>query len=209
MSSRRILFAISILGAAGLCTALARPVIPSAHPNASPPSTAAADVYTIDPVHSTIMFRIKHLGVSYTFARFNQISGAISLDAAKPESSSVNIEIKTESIDSGNGKRDAHLKSGDFFDVKQFPTATFASTSVKKSGDNKFTVTGDLTLHGVKKPVTVEIESVGKGKGMQGGELAGFFGAFTIKRSDFGMNFMPDALGEDVAVTVAVESGKK
>jgi polyisoprenoid-binding protein YceI len=207
MSYRRILSAITILGAAGLCTALARPVIPFAHPKSSP--APAAEVYTIDPVHSTIMFRVKHLGVSYVFGRFNQVSGSVSLDAEKPESSKVAIEIKTDSIDSNNPDRDAHLKSDSFFDVKQFPKATFTSTSVKKAGDKKFSVTGDLALHGVTKPVTVEIENVGKGKGMKGGELAGFFGTFTIKRADFGINYMPDGLGDEVAVTVSVEAGKK
>jgi len=121
----------------------------------------------------------------------------------------VAIEIKTDSIDSNNPDRDAHLKSDSFFDVKQFPKATFTSTSVKKAGDKKFSVTGDLALHGVTKPVTVEIENVGKGKGMKGGELAGFFGTFTIKRADFGINYMPDGLGDEVAVTVSVEAGKK
>jgi polyisoprenoid-binding protein YceI len=209
MNSRQTFFAISILGSAGVCMALARPLLPTAS-IPTPPATisASADTYKIDPAHSTILFRIKHLGVSYVFARFNTISGSVTLDNDKPESSKVKVEIKTDSIDSGNEKRDAHLKTGDFFDVKQFPMASFTSTSVKKQGDKKFSVTGDLALHGVTKPVTVEMENVGKGKGMQGGELAGFFGTFTIKRADFGMNFMPDGLGDEVAVTVSIEADK-
>jgi polyisoprenoid-binding protein YceI len=205
MNTRSALVGIGTVCALSLSLALARP----AAPNTATAASLAADTYTIDPVHSTVFFRIKHLGASYAFGRFDDISGSFTIDAAKPESSKVNIEIKTTSVNTGNGKRDDHLRSSSFFDVKQFPTATFASKSVKAGGDKKYSVTGDLTVHGVTKPVTIEMENVGKSKGMQGEELAGFYGTVALKRSDFGINYMPDGLSDDVQLTVSFEGAKK
>jgi polyisoprenoid-binding protein YceI len=204
MNLRRIFLGVGLVSGLGLCLAFARP--PASSPQ--PALGTAADDFKIDGVHSTVIFRAKHLGVSYAYGRFDEISGDIAFDSKKPESSKVKIEVKIDSVNTGNGKRDAHLKSTTFFDAKQFPTATFTSKSVKAAGDKKYSVTGDLTLHGVTKPVTIEMENVGQGKGMGGGELVGFYGSLPLKRSDFGMTAMTDAVSDEVLLTVSFEAGK-
>jgi polyisoprenoid-binding protein YceI len=213
MNQRSIFAGIGAVCALTVSLAFARPSAPSAPPIARVIARViapgAADTFAIDPVHSNVLFRIKRMDVSWFYGRFDGISGSITLDAAKPESSKVNVEVKIASVDTGDGKRDAHLKSPDFFDAKQFPTATFTSKSVKAAGDKKYSVTGDLTLHGVTKPVTIEVESVGKGKGFPDGEIAGFLGTVTIKRSDFGMSFSLDALGDEVQLTLSLLGEKK
>jgi len=205
MFLRRTLLAFGLLSGLALCTAFARPAPAPAAISKAP----LADTFAIDGVHSAVIFRAKHMGTSYAFGRFNDISGSITLDKAKPENSKVKIEIKVESLDTANGKRDATLRGPDFFDAKQFPTATFTSKSVKASGDKKFAVTGDLEIHGVTKPVTIDMEQVGAGKGMRGEELVGFFGTLTIKRGDFGMKAMTDMLSDEVVLTLSVEAGKQ
>ncbi len=172
------------------------------------PTPPAAITYDIDTGHSSLLFRAKHLNVSYVYGRFNEFSGQFTFDAAKPESSKVEVEIKIDSIDSGIEKRDAHLRSPDFFDAKQFSTATFKSKGVKKTKDGHFDVTGDFTLRGVTKPVTIDVESVGSVKDERAGEIAGFHGTFTLKRSEFGVSYGPTALGEDILVIVSVEGAR-
>ncbi len=172
---------------------------------AAQPTPAAAITYDIDGGHSSLLFRAKHLNVSYVYGRFNEFSGQFTFDSAKPENSKVEVEITIESVDSGVDKRDAHLRSPDFFDAKQFPTATFKSKSVRKTKDGHFEVTGDFTLHGVTKPITIDVESVGTVKDERAGEIAGFHGTFTLKRSEFGVSYGPTALGEDILVIVSVE----
>ena len=205
MSARRVLLGVGLLSAFGLCSAFAL-AAPARIAHAAP---AAADTFAIDGVHSAVIFRAKHMGTSYAFGRFNDIAGSITLDKAKPENSKVKIEIKVDSIDTANGKRDATLRGPDFFDAKQFPTATFTSKSVKAAGDKKYSIAGDLEIHGATKPVTIEMEQVGAGKGMRGEELVGFFGTLSIKRSDFGMKAMTDMLSDDVLLTLSVEAGKQ
>lgn len=168
---------------------------------------AAADTYKIDGVHSTAIFRIKHMNTSYSYGRFNDISGKIVNDAANPAAGSVEIEIKADSIDTHNANRDGHLKSPDFLNTKQFPVITFKSKEIKKAGD-ALEVSGDFTLHGVTKPVTTKVVQTGTGKNPKGGELIGFETTFTIKRSDYGMNFMPGGLGDVVQITFASEAVK-
>ena len=118
------------------------------------------------------------------------------------------MEVKTDSIDTGNGKRDQHLKSADFFNAKEFPTASFKSKSVKKSAKG-LDVSGDLTIHGETKPATITMEHVGSGKGPQGGEVTGFEGAIVVKRSDFGMKSYLEMLGDEVTIKISVEAAKK
>jgi len=156
--------------------------------------------YEIDPVHSTLLFRVKHLNTSWSFGRFNQVTGDFTLDYLSPEKSSVAVQVPISSLDTGTAKRDGHLKSPDFFDAAQFPDATFRSRAVRKSGQTKFTVDGELGFHGVKKPISVDLELVGAADGK-----IGLYGNFTIKRSDFGMKFMPDAVGDEVHLTVSIE----
>lgn len=169
----------------------------------------AADTYEVDPVHSSFLFRVKHLNVSYTYGRFNESSGTFVLDANDPANNSVSIEIKTDSVDTGNAARDKHLRGPDFFNAAEFPTMTFRSTSFKKKDDTRYDVTGDLTIHGVTREVTFEAELTGVGKGMKGEQRAGWEATIVIKRSDFGMTFMPDGIGDDVTLKISIEGIKK
>jgi polyisoprenoid-binding protein YceI len=152
----------------------------------------AAD-YTIDKEgqHAFINFKISHLGYSFIYGSFKDWTGTFSFDAAKPEDSKISIDVKTASVFTNHAERDKHISSKDFLDVASFPDAKFVSTSVKTTGknaDGKVTadVTGDLTMHGVTKPVVVKTTFLGEGKDPWGGYRAGFEGTTSIKRSDFG-----------------------
>jgi polyisoprenoid-binding protein YceI len=171
-------------------------------------SLQAADTYEIDAIHSSVLFKARHLNVADFYGRFNEIKGNVSFDKDSPEKSSVNAEVPVESVDTHNDKRNQHLKSPDFFNAKQFPTISFKSTKVEKSGD-AFKVTGDFTLHGVTKSITVDFKKVGEGKGMQGETRAGGATEFTIKRSDYGMNFMLNGLSDEVGIILSLEAVKK
>lgn len=167
----------------------------------------AADTYKADPVHSSVIYRVKHLNTSYSWGRFNDISGSFALDEANPAQSRLEFQVKTESIDSNNPARDKHLKGPDFFNAVQFPVISFKSQSVAKSG-NAYEVTGNLTLHGVTKAVAVRVEPTGTGKNQRGAPIAGIEATFDIKRSDFGMNNMVGPLGDDVKMFVSIEGSK-
>jgi polyisoprenoid-binding protein YceI len=172
------------------------------------PGARAADTYKVDTVHSTVVFRIKHMNVSYFNGRFNQLSGTLTFDEQNPAGSLIDLKMTSDSIDTGDGKRDQHVKGPDFLNVKQFPTITFKSKQVSKSASGSFDVTGDLTLHGVTKPVTIKLEPTGTGPGMGGKGAAGFETVFTVKRSDFGMSNMIPMLGDEIRMTVDIEAGK-
>lgn len=170
---------------------------------------AAQDAYKVDPVHSEISFKIRHL-LAKTSGRFTKFSGTVKVDTADISKSSVEVSIDAASINTDNEARDKHLKSADFFDVEKFPAITFKSTAVKEVAKGKLEVTGDFTLHGVTKRVTFPITNAGTQPGMQPGTVvAGFVdGALTINRNDFGIKTYPGALGDDVAISLNVEAGK-
>ncbi|MCB9762440.1 MAG: YceI family protein [Alphaproteobacteria bacterium] len=168
----------------------------------------AADDYKVDDDHSTVIFRIHHLGAGYVYGRFNQIEGDFSLDA-DPKKNTFNVTLKTDSVDTDHEKRDKHLRNADFFNAEEFPEITFTSKSVSKKSDTAWAVTGDLTLHGVTKQVTVDFERTGEGPDPWGGYRAGLEATFTIKRSDFGITHMAEGLGDEVRVIVALEGKKK
>ena len=167
-----------------------------------------ADTYKIDPVHSSVLFSIKHLGVTDFYGMFNEINGSVSFDSADPSKSSVELTVPVASLDSRNEKRDQHLKSPDFFNAEQFPTLTFKSSKVEGSGDN-YRVTGDFTVHGVTKPITIEFKRGPEGKGQRGEVRGGGETRFTIKRSDYGMTFMQGGLGDDVNIVLSLEGVKQ
>ena len=169
----------------------------------------AQTVFEIDPVHSSFIFRIQHLGVSYTYGRFNESSGAFALDSADPSKNRVEIEVRTDSIDTANADRDRHLKTPEFFDTEQFPVMTFKSVSFKKTDDTHFEVSGDLTIRGVTRPVTATAELVGQGKGMKGEARAGLEAVFTINRQDFGMTALVGPIGAEVRIIVSLEGVAK
>ena len=168
-----------------------------------------AETFTIDPVHSHVLYRAGHMGVSHSWGRFSDISGTLSLDDANSENNSIDITVKATSIDSGEPKRDEHLRSPDFLSVKQFPTITFKSTQIKAVDPHTLEVTGDLTIHGVSKPVTLKVERVGAGKGPMGGSAVGLETTFKINRSDFDMKNMLNAIPDEVMLIVSLEAGHR
>ena len=170
---------------------------------------AAPADFEIDGVHSTVLFKIKHMNVGYAFGRFNEKSGTVKFDALDPAQSSMAITIQTASVDTANSNRDQHLRGPDFFDAKQFPVMTFKSASVKKTGEKTYDMTGELMIKGVKKTVTVPVEHVGTAEGRGGKTLVGAIAIFTIKRSDYGIDYMMGGLGDEVQITVAIEAGQK
>ncbi len=178
------------------------------------PALASAEVksFKVDPAHSNVGFSIRHL-MSKVRGAFGQFEGTIQYDPANPSASSVSFTVQAASIDTQHEDRDKHLRSPDFFDVEKFPTLTFKSTSVKAAGDGQLEVTGDLTIHGVTKSVTVPVEVLGMGPHPRGGQVAGFESEFTVNRKDFGIvwNRILDAggalLGDEVTIELAVEAG--
>ncbi len=171
-------------------------------------SAFAADTYEIDMGHTAALFKINHMGFSNTWGRFNDVSGTVTWDEADPAKSSVKVTIKSDSIDTGVAKKDEHLKGGDFFSVKEYPEITFVSKKIVKAGDH-YDVTGDFTMHGVTKSVTVPVVKMKEDKDFGGKDRRiGFDAVFTIKRSDFGMNFMAGGIGDDVQITLATEAVK-
>ncbi len=168
----------------------------------------AADTYAIDTSHSKANFRVKHFGVSWFYGQFHELSGTVTWDTKAPAASSIDLSIKADSLFTADKKRDDHLKAPDFFNTKEFPTITFKSKSVAQAG-GKMKVTGDVTLHGVTKPITADFEFVGEGKDPWGGYRAGWEARITIKRSEFGMKFMEGGIGDDINVVISLEGIKK
>ncbi|MEA3207102.1 MAG: hypothetical protein QOE70_159 [Chthoniobacter sp.] len=171
---------------------------------------AGTETYKIDPVHSTIGFKIRHF-FSKVGGRFNEVAGTIQGDPAKPDDAQVSVTIQTKSIDTAEAKRDTHLRSPDFFDVEKFPAMTFVSKKVTRTGDNTADVTGDLTLHGVTKDVTLKVTFLGKGKTMNEAITTGWEATTKIKRSEFGLTWNKvvegtSAVGDDVEIELQVEA---
>ncbi|MDQ3264417.1 MAG: YceI family protein [Myxococcota bacterium] len=153
-------------------------------------SSAFAGEWTLDPAHSAAQFSVKHMMVSTVRGEFQKVSGTVSVDEKDVTKSKVNVTIDPASINTRQEKRDEHLRSADFFDVAQFPTMTFASTKVQKGKGGKLKVTGDLTMHGVTKPVTLDVESLSKPiKNPWGQTVRGFSATGKLNRKDFGLNW--------------------
>jgi polyisoprenoid-binding protein YceI len=144
--------------------------------------------YTIDPTHSRLGFSARHAMVTTVRGQFTDFAGTAHIDTANPAASKVELTIRTASIDTGVADRDGHLKSGDFFDAEANPEITFVSTDVERDGDD-WTITGDLTIKGVAKPVTIEFESTGSARDPFGNLRVGFEGATSINRKDWGLSW--------------------
>ena len=174
-------------------------------------STALAEEYKIDKAHSHALYRVKHLGTSWSFGSIPDIAGSVSFNAEKSEASSMAVTLKPASIMTWVQRRDNHLAGPDFFNSKEFPTITFKSTSWEKTGDKRYKVAGDFTLLGVTRKVTAEVEQVGSGVHPRSGRpLIGFYAEFTIDRTEFGMNYGVSedgsGLGRDVKIMFAIEA---
>lgn len=171
-------------------------------------TTAAAErtgqtTWTIDPAHSSVEFSVRHLMITTVRGRFTDVKGTVTVDEADPSKSTVEVVIDPASIDTREPQRDAHLRSADFFDVETFPTLTFRSTKVDTGGGASFTLAGDLTIHGVTRPVVLDVQSEGRIKDAWGGIRSGFTATTKIKRSDFGLTW--NQLLEAGGVTVSDE----
>ncbi len=169
--------------------------------------TTAAGDYKIDPAHTSVTFVINHLGISQLAGRFNKVEGKITIGAGSD--ASVSVEIDTASVDTNHKKRDDHLRSPDFFNARQFPEIKFTADHIQLGDDGPTRIEGKLTLHGKTRTVTLAVEPVGAGKDPWGGYRAGYIATTTIKRSDYGMNFMPGGIGDKVAVTLNIEAIKQ
>jgi polyisoprenoid-binding protein YceI len=167
----------------------------------------AEESYVVDAVHSCVLFRVKHAGVSYAYGRFNKLSGFFVLNQVDPSKSSVSFDIEAASVDTGNAERDEHLRKADFFGVEEHPTIHFESEKVgHKSGT--WAVVGKLTWRGVTKDLELKLEQVGSGPTPFQDYRTGFETTFALKRSDFkvGPAIPESALGDEVRVTVSVEA---
>lgn len=169
------------------------------------PATDAAETYKIDPVHTVVLFKIDHLGVSNFYGRFNDVSGEFTFDEKDPSKSSFEVTVKADSVDTNEAKRDQHIKSPDFLNAKQFPVITFKSKTIDKMKDGSYRATGEFQLHGVKKDMTIDIEPTGAGEDPWGGFRRGFETGFAIERSKHGMSYMQGGLGDKIELIVAVE----
>jgi polyisoprenoid-binding protein YceI len=179
-------------------------------------ASAQAVTYTIDKAHSEADFTIRHMAISNVHGAFGNISGTVVYDPSDVTKSSVDATIDVSTVDTGVGARDNHLKSTDFFDVAKFPTMTFKSTSVNSDGGG-FDLLGNLTLHGVTKPVTLKVDAPSKEQaGMRPGTFArGFEGTTTINRKDFGLVWNgtlksgDSVIGDDVKIDINLEGDRK
>ena len=171
---------------------------------AAAPATAADYVIDTAKSHASINFRIKHLGFSWLTGRFDDFTGTFTFDDAHPEASKVKVEVNTDSIDSNHAERDKHLRGKDFLDTAAYPKATFESTAVKVNGD-KATIAGNLTLHGVTKPIEIAAERIGGGDDPWGGFRQGFSGTTRIPLKDFGIKFDLGPASQEVELTLNIE----
>jgi len=179
------------------------------------PVLAHADTWQIDPAHTNVEFTVRHMMISNVKGQFQKTAGTITVNGSGPASAQIDATIDASSVDTRVERRDMHLKSPDFLDVAKYPTITFKSTKVEADGPNKWKVTGDLTLHGVTKPVVLDVESSGAPISMMGKTHAGASATTKINRSDFGLtwNKAMEAggvmVGDEVAISIDVEGIKQ
>ncbi|MEW5356523.1 YceI family protein [Streptomyces sp. 16-176A] len=162
---------------------------PEAPAAVNPDLAALTGDYTIDPAHSTLGFTARHAMVTNVKGRFTEFTGALHLDGADPAASTATLDIAMDSIDTGSADRDGHLKSADFFKTEEFPSMTFRSTRAEALGGDDYRITGDLTILGVTKPVTIDLEFNGAAKDPFGNERVGFEGKTEILRSEWGLTW--------------------
>jgi len=201
----RTFLSLTVAATAGAALLLAATTT-STEAGAPAPAPAAAPFatdYDIDAGHSTVMFRCKHLDLSYVWGRFDKFSGAFTL-ADDASESSVEIVIDAASVNSNSDGRDKHLRGPDFFAAKEFPDMTFQSTKVSAGKDDVFTITGDMTIRGKTTEVTFDVQKIGEADTRMG-RRAGFEGSFVVDRMAFGIDAYGEMLGHDVTMTFAIE----
>ncbi|MBL1379131.1 YceI family protein [Zobellella iuensis] len=163
----------------------------------------AAD-YKVDPAHTSVVFEVGHLEVSTLVGRFNEFEGDYHFDGDNPSAARARLTIQAESIDTNHEDRDKHLRSPDFFDVRQYPTLSFESTGYEGDKDSG-TLAGNLTVHGVTQPVAFDVRFIGEGADPWGGYRNGFSAETRIKRSDFGMSYGLPGVGDEIAIRLFIE----
>jgi polyisoprenoid-binding protein YceI len=174
-------------------------------------TAVAVKTLAIDKTHSEAIFQVRHL-VTKVRGRFTDIGGSIAFEESSPEQSAVTFTIQAASIDTGTPDRDAHLRSEDFFDVEKHPVITFASTAIKPRGGNDYDVTGDLTMRGVTKRITLPVTFLGKAKDPWGHEKVGFETETTINRKDYGLTWNAALetggflVGDEVKISVSIQA---
>ena len=180
-------------------------------------TTARAQTYKVDPAHSAADFTIRHMAITNVHGHFGNLTGTINFDPSDVTKSSVEATVDVTTVDTGVPQRDAHLKSPDFFEAAKYPTMTFKSSSIAKTGDG-YDVSGDLTLHGTTKPVVLHMDAPGKEETAMDGKtlLRGFSATATLHRQDFGLTWKGPAtktgdavLGDDVKVELEIEAKKQ
>ncbi len=175
----------------------------------SPLSAHAADTYKMDPNHTSVIWNANHFGHSNPYGIFSNIEGTLTLDEAAPENSKVEVTVPVDKIATGITKFDDHLKGKDFFNVGEFATAKFVSTKVEKTGDKTAKVTGDLTLLGITKPLTLDVTLNQKSPNpMNKKETVGFSATGVIKRSEYGMKYALPNVSDDVKIQIEAEANK-
>lgn len=169
---------------------------------------ASTGSYKIDPAHSAVQFSVGHLGIGNIVGRFNTVAGNFNIDSKG--SSKVDVTIEVTSVDTNHEKRDAHLRSPDFFNAKQYPMIKFVSDKVSYNIQGEpVSVSGNFTLHGKTQNVTLTIKPIGAGKDPWGNYRAGYTATTVIKRSAYDMNFMADGIGDDISITMNIEAIKQ
>jgi len=179
-------------------------------------SPSFAATWEIDPAHTTIQFSVRHMMVSNVHGQFGKFSGRVEGDETKPTEARIEATIQTASVDTSNDKRDEHLRSPDFLDAAKYPTITYTSKKIEKTGEGKWKVTGDLTLHGVTKEVVLHLSDVTTPiKDPMGNMRAGAEARATINRQDFGITFNKTLdgggvmVGNEITITIDVEVTRK
>ncbi len=205
--SAAVLSALSfaVISASGISTSLQEP---GGEPTTKKESSRP-ERYEIDPVHSTAIFRVGHLGISKFYGRFNLVKGTILFDEKNPGRSRAEILVDAASLDTHDPKRDRHIKGPDFLDAKQFPVLRFVSTEVVLARPDSLRIRGKLEIHGVEREIRLDAVRTGRGEDPWGGYRCGFEARFRIKRSDFGMKFMLGPVGDEVDIILSVEGIRK
>jgi polyisoprenoid-binding protein YceI len=185
---------------------------PATAPAVQTTATAALSRWKIDPAHSAAEFKIRHMMISFVKGKFSRLSGVLKLDERDYSHSTVDVSIPAASVRTVDDKLDAHLKEADFFDVEKFPTLTFKSTSIRSTGDRDYEVTGDLTIRGVTKSITLSVNDVsGPSKDPWGNQRIGLSASAKVNRKDFGfvwntpLEFGGVLVGDEVTITVDVQ----
>jgi polyisoprenoid-binding protein YceI len=174
-------------------------------------STTSRAVWSIDAAHSLVEFSVRHMMIANVKGRFGEVKGTVVLDETDPTRSTVDVDIAAASIDTREAKRDAHLRSGDFFDTDRFPTIHFASRHIERSLDNTYRVTGDLTIRDITREVVLDVEDNGRGRSPWGQDVAAFSARTKVNRQEFGLHWNAALeaggflVGDDIKIIIEAE----